>query len=80
MGLIKPGIGMGLVLGILVGCATTTDDPAQETSLWGVMVNTTTGKYDERTKRLEQELEQSKLEREEAEKERQRLREEAEKQ
>ncbi|TGO02450.1 hypothetical protein PN36_24870 [Candidatus Thiomargarita nelsonii] len=73
MGLIKQGIGMGLALGILVSCATTTDDPSQETSLWGAMVNTTTGKYDERTKRLEDELEQSKLEREQAEKERQRL-------
>jgi hypothetical protein len=34
MGLIKQGIGMGLALGILVSCATTTDDPSQESSLW----------------------------------------------
>ncbi|MEN8219000.1 MAG: hypothetical protein ABFS56_22045 [Pseudomonadota bacterium] len=80
MGLIKQGIGMGLVLGILVGCATTSDDPSQETSLWGAMVNTTTGKYDERTKRLQQELDESELEKEEAEREHQRLRDEAEEQ
>jgi hypothetical protein len=80
MGLIKQGIGMGLALGILVGCATTTDDPSQESSLWGAMVNTVGGGYERRTERLEDELEQSKLEREEAEEEHQRLRDEAKEQ
>jgi hypothetical protein len=72
MCIIKYGVGIGLALSLLVGCATT-DDPSHDGSLWEAMVNVTTGKYEERAKKQQEELEKSRREREQAEEEHRRL-------
>ena len=73
MCLIKQGIGLGLTLSLLVGCATTTDDPSHDSNLWEVIGNTIGGNYEKRAERQQQELEQSRREREQAEEESRRL-------
>ncbi len=70
----KPALGIALTLTILSsGCATSNGDATKEGSLWDAIVNDVGGGYDRRTKKLEDELETSKRERQKAEEEQQRL-------